>query len=315
MADQQGTSRTMKAWLRRNFGLTLCHLFFYPFNGLYTAGLYDRIAPQDAYKSPVNLALAIQGASDNTSPAGYNATFVYPEEGLNILAHRLANQCDVQYAKQVAKIDVHGHALYFDDGTTIPYESLISTLPLNNVVEMAGINVGLEPDPYTSVLVLNIGAVRGNRCPPDHWVYIPNSSSGFHRVGFYSNVDPSFLPLSSRQTNNKVSIYVETAYLGGEKPSDREIARYSKNVVAELQDWHFICEAEVVDPTWIDVAYTWSRPDSKWKQRALETLHEHGIYQVGRYGRWVFQGIADSIRDGLLVGSAFKAGRKHSTPS
>jgi hypothetical protein len=27
---------------------------------------------------------------------------------------------------------------------------------------------------------------------------------------------------------------------------------------------------------------------------------------VGRYARWVFQGIADSIRDGLLVGASFR---------
>ncbi|MDY6838329.1 MAG: protoporphyrinogen oxidase-like protein [Thermodesulfobacteriota bacterium] len=306
MAERLGSCRTMKQWLVKNFGHTLCSLFFYPFNGSYTAGLYDRIAPQDAYKSPVNLALAIQGAAANTPPTGYNATFVYPQEALNILAQRLANRCDVQYGKRVAKLDVHGHTLYFDDGTTLLYENLISTLPLNKVMEISGVSVGMEPDPYTSVLVLNIGAFRGDQCPSDHWLYTPDTTSAFHRVGFYSNVDPSFLPLSARGTNDRVSIYVERAYGGGEKPSDREITRYAKKVVDELQDWGFVRDAEVVDPTWIDVAYTWSWPGSDWKKIALETLQKHGIYQVGRYGRWVFQGIADSIRDGLLVGSAFK---------
>jgi hypothetical protein len=27
---------------------------------------------------------------------------------------------------------------------------------------------------------------------------------------------------------------------------------------------------------------------------------------VGRYGRWIFQGIADSLRDGLFVGAALR---------
>jgi hypothetical protein len=33
-------------------------------------------------------------------------------------------------------------------------------------------------------------------------------------------------------------------------------------------------------------------------------LEDKGIYQIGRYGRWRFQGIADSIRDGLVAGSS-----------
>jgi len=315
MAEKQGPFRTMKQWLGKNFGPTLCALFFYPFNELYTAALYDRIAPQDAYKSPVDLSLAIQGAFGKTTPAGYNATFAYPKEGLNVLAQGLSNRCLIEHGKRVTHIDTGRNTLSFDDGSTRPYETLISTLPLNKVTEMADMPVGPRPDPYTSVLVLNIGAVRGERCPDDHWLYTPDTLSRFHRVGFYSNVDPSFLPLSARPDRERVSIYVERAYGGGERPSDREITQYSNNVVAELQDWRFISGAEVVDPTWIEVAYTWSWPDSTWKQSALEALHKHGIYQVGRYGRWVFQGIADSIRDGLLVGSAFKAGRKQPTPS
>ena len=101
-----------------------------------------------------------------------------------------------------------------------------------------------------------------------------------------------------------MSIYVEKAYREGEKPDKAELEVLCKAIVEELKDWGWIEEAEVVDPTWIDVAYTWSWPGSKWRQKALKVLEEHGIYQVGRYARWVFQGIADSIRDGFLVASA-----------
>ncbi|MDY6950124.1 MAG: FAD-dependent oxidoreductase [Thermodesulfobacteriota bacterium] len=306
MAERQGPFATMQEWLGKNFGRTLCELFFYPFNELYTAGLYNRIAPQDAYKSPVDLSLAIQGALGQTNPAGYNATFAYPERGLNVLAHALSNQCRVEHGKRVIQIDTRSNTLSFDDGSSRSYETLISTLPLNRVAEMTDMPIRPKPDPYTSVLVLNIGAVRGERCPDDHWLYTPDALSGFHRVGFYSNVDPSFLPLSARPNRDKVGIYVERAYLGGNKPSGNDIARYVDSTIRELQNWGFIGEPEVSDPTWIDVAYTWAWPGSDWKQVALETLQKHGIYQVGRYGRWIFQGIADSIRDGLLVGSAFK---------
>ena len=40
--------------------------------------------------------------------------------------------------------------------------------------------------------------------------------------------------------------------------------------------------------------------------RIVIPLKSYGIYQIGRYGRWIFQGIADSIRDGFVIGSSLK---------
>lgn len=292
---------TMADWLRASFGPTLCELFFEPFHELYTAGLYKEIAPQDPYKTPVDLSLVIQGAFNDVPQVGYNATFVYPEEGLNTLAQRIAARCDVRYGKRVVKIDAQEKVVYFEDGSSEGYDELISTLPLNRMMEMTGLEVDDRPDPATSVLVVNIGAAKGPRCPNDHWLYIPKSVAGFHRVGFYSNVDPSFLPASSREQGDRVSIYVEKAYREGEKPDQENVEILGREIVKELQCWGWIGEAEVVDPTWIEVAYTWAWPGSKWGQKAIRLLEENPIYQVGRFGRWSFQGISDSIKYGLLV--------------
>ncbi|MFQ5640710.1 MAG: protoporphyrinogen/coproporphyrinogen oxidase [bacterium] len=300
--------KTMAGWLEQNFGPTLTELFFGPFHKLYTAGLWKEIAPQDPYKSPVNIAHAIAGAADETKPVGYNVAFVYPREGLNTLAQRLTDKNQIHFGKRVVKIELDRKEINFDDGSSKNYKTLISTLPLNKMMEICGLRVDEEPDPYTSVLVLNIGAKKGPQCPGEHWLYIPQSKSRFHRVGFYSNVDSSFLPKSSREMNNLVSIYVERAYANGLRPEETTIENYGQAVVAELQSWGFIEGAEVVHPTWIDVAYTWSRPGSNWRDKALKILEENDIYMIGRYGRWIFQGIADSIKDGLSVGTAFKTG-------
>lgn len=297
---------TMKEWLECNFGPTLCRQFFFPFHDMYTVGLYTEIAPQDAYKSPVSLAVAIQGAFRQAAPVGYNVTYVYPMEGLNALAHRMAGCCNICYGKKAVAIDLDNKEVTFADGSKVQYQSLLSTLPLNRMMEMSKLSVDARPDPYTSVLVLNIGAVRGERCPEDHWLYNPDTRAAFYRVGFYSNVDRSFLPTSAQRNGERVSIYVEKGYVGGVKPSEREVADYAKAVVCELQEWDFIGAAEVVDPTWIDVAYTWSWPGSTWKEKAIRALEQHDIYQVGRYGRWIFQGIADSIKDGFFAGASMK---------
>lgn len=303
-----GQPQTMAAAFSQNFGPTLTEHFFGPFHNLYTAGLWTRIAPQDGYKSPVNIALALQGAFGQTPPVGYNVTFIYPEAGLNTLAQCMAERCQVNYGNQVVRIHTGQKTVEFADGARLPYDALISTLPLNKMLTMTGLALTEPTDPYTSVLVLNIGAVRGPQCPTDHWLYNPDTQAGFHRVGFYSNVDSSFLPKSAQLSNNRVSIYVERAYPGGEQPATEAVQTYTAAVVKELQSWGFIGEVEVVDPTWIDVAYTWAWPNSRWRSQALKCLEDQHIFQVGRYGRWIFQGIADSIRDGFVVGGAFKGG-------
>lgn len=307
---QLAATTTMAAWLQRTFGPTLCELFFDPFHKLYTAGLWDKIAAPDDGKSPTNLKLSIQGAFGEVPLSGYNVNFVYPAYGLNTLAQRMSEKCDVRYMKRVAKIDLEDKLVYFEDGEILPYRYIQSTLPLNQMMRLTRLDIDEEAGPYVSVLVVNIGALKGRRTPEVHWVYIPRSKAGFHRVGFYSNVDASFLPISSRKSKLRVSIYVEKSYLGGQHPSDDEIRALCRNVVNELQEWGWIKEAEVVDPTWIEVAYTWRWPGSKWVEKALKILELHNIYQVGRYATWASgwksQGITDSIRKGLMAGTVLR---------
>src|SRR5262249_36909173 len=108
---------------------------------------------------------------------------------------------------------------------------------------------------------------------------------------------------SKRAARELVSLYVERAFVGGKRPTAEETQAYSQRVVGELQDWGFIGEPLLADTTWIDVAYTWSWPGSHWRENALDALDAAGIRQVGRYARWKFQGIADSIQAGLLAGA------------
>lgn len=299
---------TMAQWLEQSFGRTLTELFFAPFHAFYTAGLWQQIAPQDSYKSPVDVALALRGAFQEVPAVGYNVTFAYPKKGLDALSQAMAARCKILYGREASRIDPVSREVLFSDGSSERYGTLISSLPLNRMMELTKLEIAAKPDPYTSVLVLNIGAVRGERCPDDHWLYNPENRSGFHRVGFYSNVDTSFLPASTRQPHSRTAIYVERSFPGGAKPSADAIDSYSESVQRELQEWGFIGDVEVADPTWIDVAYTWAWPGSNWRGEAMKALETHGIFPVGRYGRWCFQGIADSIRDGFIVGAAVKQG-------
>src|SRR4029453_10268554 len=171
-------------------------------------------------------------------------------------------------------------------GTALAYERLLSTLPLSRAVQLAGVAVAARPDPSTAVLVLNVGARRGARSTDDQWLYVPASRAGFHRVGFYDAVDRSFLPASSRAAGDRVSIYVERALRA--PLEGRALAAYCDDVVRGLQDWQLI-----------------RRP--RGRGQAGAALAAVGIDSIGRYGRWTFQGIADSVREGLAAGAAYRS--------
>jgi protoporphyrinogen oxidase len=293
--------RTLQDWLEASFGETLCRRFFFPFHELYTAGLYRQVAPQDAYKSP-----------REASGLGYNNQFLYPQGGLSRLVGAMAQRCDLRCGNGLVVIDRATRTLAMADGARLPYSTALSTLPLQQTLALAGIAIDEPTDPWTSVLVLNVAALRGPKCPHAHWVYLPDTSAGFHRVGFYSHVDESFLPQAERGKGRVVSLYIERAFIGGDRPSPRTVAEYTAAAIAELRRWGFIEDALIVDPTWIDVAYTWGWPGSQWRTAAIEALEAEGIFPVGRYARWIFQGIAESIRDGLAAGARVSGGKSRS---
>jgi protoporphyrinogen oxidase len=139
-----------------------------------------------------------------------------------------------------------------------------------------------------------------------HWLYIPDSRTGFHRIGYYSNVDPLFLPEGHRNSPGRGSLYVETAFRGGQRPSADASHALVTAIIEELQHSGLIDKVEAADPTWVDVAYTWRRPGSDWVARATSACQESGIEPAGRYGRWSFQGIAASLKEGLLLGSVLR---------
>jgi hypothetical protein len=139
-----------------------------------------------------------------------------------------------------------------------------------------------------------------------HWLYVPDSRTRFHRIGYYSNVDPLFLPKRYQSDPGRSSLYIETAFPGGRQLSDEATQSLVDDIIEELQQSGLIDTVEASDPTWVDIAYTWRRPGSNWVSRATSACQECGIEPAGRFGRWSFQGIAASLKEGLLLGSVLR---------
>ncbi len=292
---------TFKEWLRTHFGPTLCELFFFPFNDRYTAGLYAETAPQDAYKTPIAKDRVLQGAERAGPSSGYNAAFHYPVAGLDAFVRALAEKARVHCRHEVVRIDTTQRIVHFANGASCEFEALVCSLPLDRTLALSGLSAGTAADPSTAVLVVNIAATVGPACPDVHWLYLSHSASGLHRVGFYSNVDPAFLPERRRKPLDMVSLYAERSYRADQLPTSEQVAQVCRAVVAELQEWGFIGDPIVVHPTLTNPAYTWTQPRSDWVERGCRALRDRGVRQIGRYGLWRFQGMADSFQQGFLT--------------
>ena len=72
------------------------------------------------------------------------------------------------------------------------------------------------------------------------------------------------------------------------------------SIIDELQEWDFMGDVIVSDPTWVEVAYSWVYKN-KDRTDAIEWLNQRGITSTGRYGKWLFQGMCASIADGLEI--------------
>jgi protoporphyrinogen oxidase len=287
---------SFKDWLLHSFGPTLCELFFFPFNQRYTAGLYEQISPQDQYKTMLDVERVRAGAEIEQPETGYNMVFHYPTGGLNALATALAARCNLYLNQRLQRVDVRRKLLHFASGEAVRYERVLSSVPLNTMAALTDVDVSARPDPSSGVIVVNLGAIRGPRCPNCHWLYLPTSRSGVHRVGLYSEVDSSFLPTD--RGREFVSLYAEKSFASGHAPTAAETAQLEAEVVHELRDWGFIEEALIVSSTVTDPAYTWHWIDSSWAEQTRRQLAAHGIMQIGRYGAWHFQGMGASFEEG-----------------
>ena len=308
VSAQPGNPRTMAEWLERSFGPTLCSAFFAPFQAAYTAGLWTRIAPQDGYKTPVSIAEVERGARGLSTPAGYIELRSIHAERRKDPPARAELMREVDLVVLCLPDDAAKEAVALADGTSWSYDRLFSSLPLDRTLAMSKLDRGEHPDPSTGVMVLNLGARRGPACPNDHWIYLPESEAGMHRVGCYDNVADHFLPSSRRGMGTHVALYVERAF-AGPRPPMSEQRRYVAAAIEELSRWGWIANVEASDLTVVDCAYTWSWPGSRWRERAIDALEKAGVQPIGRYGRWRFQGIAESIGEGLAAGTAVRESR------
>ena len=129
-----------------------------------------------------------------------------------------------------------------------------------------------------------------------HWIYIPDKSRPFYRVGFYSNISEAICPKDCS------SIYVEVGKNGLALDTVDISTNLQNHVIRNLEDigWieprSIICSAVHI----IEFAYVhFSKNYDAVVPFILNKLKSYDIFPLGRYGKWNYTSIEDCILDAI----------------
>lgn len=285
-ANDADNAPSFKSFVRQKFGAGISDKFLIPYNEKLYACDLDELERDSMGKFLPKLTFDMlmtfyHGQKGTT----YNDFFLYPKDGtmqlVNSYMKHLATE-RIHLGESVVEIDTDSKTVTTDRGS-YHYDHLISTLPLNRFIDMAhcGDSHLLHSN---KIVVLNLGFDLPSRDKEVNWVYFPGDEV-FYRVGFYNNIAP----------REKMSLYVEIG-LRSDEPVD--IDRLLQRTLVDLRRVHITDQHQLVSHHAIIVepAYVHITHDSKAEtQRVIESMRRQSVYMVGRYARWEYSAIDDSI--------------------
>lgn len=255
----------------------------------------------------LNEAAGLSGSGSSPGQAGstYNATFWYPVgDGVG----RLVDQLDPGVAHLQAGVDAVdlGRRVVVAGGRELPYDHLISTIPLPDLLGACGGEraSGAGRLASSGVVAFQLG-VRGAVAPllrDLHWLYVPDPSLAFFRVGCYSNVSAALAPRDCH------SLYVEVGFAGAPPEPGALTGRVLDDLVSAglLADPSRVevLLRHVIDPAYVHFDFDWERT----VPAALDDLEAHGVHCAGRYGCWDYLGMEDVILGAAALVDRLPAG-------
>jgi protoporphyrinogen oxidase len=279
------------------WGRTLFELFFRPYNQKLWGRPLDTLPPDcvGRYLPAVDRALVVEGMTCPTGYAGYNATFYYPASGrLADAPERLAEPLGgfARYGSAAVSVDLAERTLETAAGESVAYDTLVATLPLPDLLRLAGESP--EPELFAATQLCNVRVgLRGSMRVPHHWVYVPDERLPFHRISFPGNVSARSCPPGC------TSVSIEYT-----PPSDKEPVPGHVLVSQALEfvlDLGLVEAREVLTVTerLIAPAYVVHRAAGRPEHVALrERLAAHGVRLAGRFGSWDYLSMEESFVSG-----------------
>jgi protoporphyrinogen oxidase/glycosyltransferase involved in cell wall biosynthesis len=240
-----------------------------------------------------NLDEIIEGALEPVGrPMGPNARFGYPLKGgfqalMNAFVPHIKGKLELN--AQAVQLLPHEHTLVMADGTRYVYDHLVSTMPLPELVRLAGEQVpekvkqaakGLK---HISIRCVNLGVAREN-LTDKHWIYYPEDTI-FHRIFVQGNASPHCNPAGGFGLTCEISYSPwKPLPVDGQELIDRCVAECKQ--VGILREDDTLITANLVDMPYAYVVYDHTRAANVATVKAWAA--EHDIVLYGRYSEWEY---------------------------
>ena len=289
-SDAQAAFDNFEEMLYRKFGKGIAEKFLIPYNEKLYATSLKRLDPDAMGRFfPYADKEAIVRGFRSSADGGYNATFTYPEGGaieyVRAFQSYLAPE-RIHLNERILSIDLD-KKIAKSAQREIHFEKLISAAPFPALLKLCGADVDESLYTYNQVLVFNLGFDKKG-ISDAHWIYFPERSVCFYRIGFYDNIFDT----------SRMSLYVELGYSQDVKLSEAEIADIREEVLKDLRKVGIITDQALISHHHImlDPAYVHITSDSNAAViREKAKLEQQQIYSIGRYGSWTYCSIEDNI--------------------
>ena len=277
------------------FGKSIVEKFLKPYNEkLYAIDLKKLDVDAMGRFFPYADKEAIIKNMKNSQVNSYNASFLYPKNGAGSFIEILYNELDkekVLLNTEVTSIDLEHKTATLSNGTTVSYDFLINTSPLNKFLALpGGYNDLISEMSYNKVLVFNLGFNKKSElCQKEHWLYVAAKDCNFYRCGFYNNI----------LGQENLSMYIEIGYSKDAIVTKSDIDEQLKLTLENLKKLGITdSDTCLVDYSVImmDPAYVHINTATDAKLDVLKSeLASKCVYSIGRYGAWIYNSMEDSM--------------------
>jgi protoporphyrinogen oxidase len=276
-----------KQMLYARYGRSIAEKFLIPYNEkLYACDLatLDRDAMGRFFPN-ADLTDVIRNmkVADNRS---YNSTFTYPEGGAFEYVRALASavRADaIALDEPLVGLDL-ARKIARTPRREIRFDRLVSSIPFFRLAELSGLAHDASVWSWNKVLVFNLGFDR-KAARDVHWIYYPDRSLAFYRVGFYDNIFDG----------DRLSLYVE---IGFPRDTAVDVEALRTRVLADLERagvtaghrlvaYHHV----IMDPAYVHI----TRRSIAEHGALTGALRAHDVHSIGRYGGWTYCSIEDNI--------------------
>lgn len=295
MVRHNGEPRNFVEFIYNVWGAGIAKHFAIPYNKkLWAVPLSEMDTSWLGGRVPLpDLEEMIEGAlSPVPKPMGPNARFGYPLRGGfqalmdGFLPHLKG---ELRLKTRVVGVSPSRRLLILDDGSTVPFEYLISTMPLPALIKMTGDNTPREVRDaarglrHVSVRCVNIGVGRES-LTEKHWIYYPEDTV-FHRIFVQGNASSYCNPPGGFGLTCEIT-YSEQKPL----PCDGDAL-----IQRCMADCHKVGLLKSDDPIWaanqVDMPYAYVVYDHARAQNVKtirDWLIKHSIVLAGRYSEWEY---------------------------